>query len=224
MDGFSQKGDRRWWLDLPIACTAEFRACVRRICSWPVPQNWGAADWFEEICAVAAAAACDAESRFNPAYGVVLDAYVHSRVLNRALTRYRQEWAFSSRFMGGYEDERNEEARERAEAWLAFVLDGNPACDCLLEAMTGLRDRDRWLLKQIFWEDRTEAKIGHELGISQRAVSKRKQAVLRSLGQLLNPASKKSSAPVLKVDARRNPLSDTVTHWSRTTTKGRAVV
>jgi len=211
MDRKLHSSNRRWWLDIPLVCHTEFHLCLRRIFSWHTPPNWCATDWFEEICAVAATAACDAECCFDPAYGVALDAYVHSRVLSRALTRYRQEWAFSNRNVFDIVEERDEDTRRLGGAFLLPVIEANPACDALLEEMTDLSSQSRWLIKQLFWEDRTEAEIGRELGISQQAVAKRKRSVLRILRERLKKPQRILSSEVVKVAAQHNPLLRTKT-------------
>ena len=180
---------RNWWLDIPLRCQAEFRACLRRVCSWRTPPNWGRAEWFEEIGAVAAAAAWKAETGFDPAYGISVSAFVRYRVLGRALTRYRQEWAFASRCIRepAEEEEENTGCRSwRSERFLAAANHYDPACDALLEALAGISGPSSWLIEQLFWKERTEAELGREQGISQRAISKRKHAALEALRQRLS--------------------------------------
>ena len=173
-------------MDPTLAGNTEFQACLRRIRSWHIPPNWSRPDWFEEIGAVAVAAACEAESRFDPLRNVALSSFVHSRVLSRALTRYRQEWAFLQRCRNPAATLREPDQSAREPAVVVGAQDDNPACGELLEAMAELRAQHRWLLRQLFWEDRTEAEIGREMEISQQAVAKRKQAVLRWLRERLN--------------------------------------
>ena len=158
--------------------------------------------------AVAAAAACDAESQFNPSYGVTLAAYVHSRVLSRALTRYRQEWTFSNRYGSDILEERDGDACWRSEGFLIPVVDGmegNPACIALLEAVVDLPEESRWLIEQLFWEGRTEAEIARGVGISQQAIAKRKRSVLRVLHDRLQTAQKSIPGAVVKGGPQRNP-------------------
>jgi DNA-directed RNA polymerase specialized sigma subunit len=49
---------------------------------------------------------------------------------------------------------------------------------------------DLWLLERLFWDEYTEAGIAQELGLSQRRVSKRKQAVLQGLHRWLEMTEK----------------------------------
>lgn len=46
---------------------------LKRIRSWRVPPNWSRGDWFEELAAVATAAAWQAICDFDPERGVPLD-------------------------------------------------------------------------------------------------------------------------------------------------------
>ena len=68
---------------------------LRQIYNWRVPPNWSRRDWHEEMKAEAIAAAWEAEHDFDPTRGVPLPAFVHQRVLARALTRHRREWAYA---------------------------------------------------------------------------------------------------------------------------------
>src|SRR5712691_8467433 len=79
----------------PVIFQRTLDACCRRIGSWRVPPNWSAAQWSEEVVAVAQLAACEAESDFNSSHGVTFGSFVYYRVMARALTRYRQEWVYA---------------------------------------------------------------------------------------------------------------------------------
>jgi len=204
MDGESQTSGQGWWRNMPLGCRAEFHACVRRICSWPIPPNWGRTEWVEEICAVAAEAACEAESQFDPSHGVSVHAFVHSRVLGRSLSRYRQEWAFSKRCLCVAAADPDADTHGKARVFHDPAGQQNPVCDGLLEAVAQLSEPHRWLIEALFWQERTEADIGCELGISQRAVSKRKHVVLRSLAQWMKTANKNFTTKVLKVSGHCN--------------------
>ena len=151
--------------------------CLRRIRRWRVPPNWAVPQWREEIEAHAVAAACDAVAIYDPARGVPVGTFVHGRVMARALTRYRQEWGYARRVACNLGDG-GEEVFERAAPSRLDHLD-------LDEAVAGLSTTQRWLLDQIFWRERTESTVASVLGLSQRAVSKRKQAVLRVLRRRL---------------------------------------
>ncbi|MFZ8854185.1 MAG: sigma-70 family RNA polymerase sigma factor [Armatimonadota bacterium] len=51
--------------------------------------------------------------------------------------------------------------------------------------MRQLSERERQVVKQLYWDEWTEAEIAHELGISQQAVSKIKQKAIQKLKELL---------------------------------------
>ena len=137
---------------------------------------------------MAAIAAWEAEQVFDSSHGISINTFVRYRVLAHALARYRKEWAFATRYVSNRAPKEDEDDGnfDRGDGFLTPDVQSNPACDALLEALAGIAAPRRWLIQQLFWEERTEAEIGREQGISQRAVSKRKQAALRSLGQRLN--------------------------------------
>jgi DNA-directed RNA polymerase specialized sigma24 family protein len=152
--------------------------CLRRIRSWRAPPNWRPFHWREEIEAHAAAAACAAESAYDPASRIPFGAFVYQRVMARALTRYRQEWAYACRCISDSEND-NGECLQCAAACR------RDHCD-LDAALASLSEAQRWLLEQLYWRDRTEAAVAARLGLSQRAVSKRKQVALRILREWLD--------------------------------------
>jgi RNA polymerase sigma factor (sigma-70 family) len=151
--------------------------CLRRIRRWRTPPNYSAVDWIEEIKALCSAAAWQGVCEFDPKRGVPLSAFVYQRVMARALARYRQEWAYGARFPC----EGNKAALQTSEA--ATVLTRSD--DALCAALSRLGEADRSLLKQLFWEESTEADLAEEMGLSQQAVNKRKQAALRNLRRAL---------------------------------------
>jgi RNA polymerase sigma-70 factor (ECF subfamily) len=160
---------------MPAAGWAEsLERSLRRVRAWLVPANWSSGDWFEEIGAHGRAAAWEAACDYDPAYGVPLNAFVRQRVLTRALTRYRQEWTHARRCLSG-----------AAEAEAARQPEEFPALGSVMVslrwALDDLPAPDRWLIRQLFWEERAEAVVAHDLQISQQAVSKRKRRILRQL-------------------------------------------
>ena len=138
------------------------------------PPNWSTRDWREEMKAHCAAAAWHAMSEYDSSRGVPLQAFVHQRVLADAYTRYRQECKYARRY--GYEIPLKEKPREDEGSFYhtEFV-------ELLLKVLAQLPKTDSWLLKQLFWEGLTEAEVAHAMGISQPAVNKRKQVILREL-------------------------------------------
>ena len=63
--------------------------------------------------AEANAAAWEAGLDFDPTRGVPLPAFVHGRVLARALTRYRREWSYARRCGIRSETDRFEDINSR---------------------------------------------------------------------------------------------------------------
>lgn len=55
----------------------------------------------------------------------------------------------------------------------------------LYQALKQLDDKERWLIDKLYFEECSEKEIALILGISQQAVSKKKQKVLRKLGSIL---------------------------------------
>lgn len=154
--------------------TTVLDGCLRRIGTWHVPPNYSAADWREEMRAHGIAAAWQALCDYDPARGVPLPAFMHQRVMGSALTRYRQEWSYARRCVS-----KDEELKLESQA-----ADGFPCSiveESLRQALAWLPERDRRLLEQLFFEERTEVEVARVLGVSQPVVSKRKQAVLHSL-------------------------------------------
>ena len=55
----------------------------------------------------------------------------------------------------------------------------------LHRALSSLSDEERYLIQQIYFNDRTERDLAEELGCSQNAVNKRKQRILDKLRRFL---------------------------------------
>jgi RNA polymerase sigma factor (sigma-70 family) len=150
---------------------AIWAGCVRRIRAWRTPPHWCPRDWLEEALAQGAAAAWQALHDYDPERGVPLSAFVRQRVLSSVWTRYRQEWAYALHI--------------NPVADADGCADPSDDSAMVFEEQNGLRDllallseSDRWLIEQLFRDGRTETELASELGISQQAVSKRKQKIL----------------------------------------------
>ena len=172
--------------------------CLKRILGWCVPPNWSVVDWREEIRAHVLAAVCEAICDFDSSRRVPLDAFIYQRVIARAYTRFRQEWAYGLRCIsetdgvvtdGGH---MSLPGQSRIQ-YLESSIEPNPAYQALHEALGSLSEPNRQLIMQLFWEGQTEAFIAEALGISRQAVSKRKRAVIQKLRAWLEVQIKKEN-------------------------------
>jgi len=147
--------------------------CWRRIHSWRVPPRWNPLDWWDEARAEAALAACAAARDFDPTRGVPRAAFLYQRIVAGVWTRYRQEWAYG----------RHLRAPRPLEEWPAPDDSCSPEVDTaeLARFLGQLGERDRWLIRQLFWDGRTEAAVARDLGISQQGVYERRFQILRWL-------------------------------------------
>jgi DNA-directed RNA polymerase specialized sigma24 family protein len=147
--------------------------CWLRIRTWRVPPRWTPCEWWDEARAQGALAACEARRSFEPDRRVPLEAYLYRRVVESIWTRYRQEWSFGRRCRPDAAlPERPAAESDRADADLIGRL----------ASMLGhLRESERWLIGQLFWEDRSEDDLALELGVSRQAVNLRKQKLLQRL-------------------------------------------
>ena len=121
------------------------------------------------------------------------DCFLYQRGMSRALTRYRQEWNYGTLFQSGrmaMEDIGEEEqdslecsarhgGREAVECRCA--PDPLPEHGMLEEALGALSALNRRLITLLFFEGHTEGEVAEEFGVSQPAICKRKQMVLRAL-------------------------------------------
>lgn len=160
---------------------AVVRSCVGRARRWPVPANWTAWEWMREVRAHGDAAAHEACCQYDSSRGATPADFVTSRVMGRLLTRYRQEWSFASRTGC-----RSIDAEEySAIGPLVSAPSDDGMRQSLIAAVNQLSETDRWLVRQIFWQDRNQSELASELGISQPAVSKRYRNIVRQLRCIL---------------------------------------
>jgi RNA polymerase sigma factor (sigma-70 family) len=169
----------------PVECA--LLAALRRARSWPVPLNWSASDWKQEIESIGMGAQFEALSVFDPDRQIPIEKFIYQRVTARLLSSYRREWAYGTRFLpltataegssadGCFEEEEDKhKAREPQSK-------GNGLQQDLNEAVSALSEAQQWLVIGIFWRGNTERELAELSGISQRGVSKRKQEALRRL-------------------------------------------
>jgi|GEM_PF-3266405 len=154
------------------------RRSIRRILGWQIPPRWAERDWHDEIRSEIMLAALEAHDKYDPSRGVPWEAFLRQRVVFAALARYRREWTYSLRisscpqadFLTGARSQRSSEATRKK----------------ILAALKHLPSRDDNLIENLFWGRKTESELARGLGISQQAVNKRKQAILRQLERLLD--------------------------------------
>jgi DNA-directed RNA polymerase specialized sigma24 family protein len=163
---------------------------LRQTRSWRVPPNWSSADWFAESRQIGEAAAWKATADYDSAYGLPLERFIYQRVMTSVLTQYRRERRFGFRFgsRGASPEHANDRISQSGEPFSDATA---PQCECGLyqdvkEAIEALPDPTGWLLVQIFWYGYTETEIADVLGLSQRAICKRKHVGLRNLRELLS--------------------------------------
>jgi RNA polymerase sigma factor (sigma-70 family) len=99
-----------------------------------------------------------------------------------ALTRFRQEWAYTVRHVSQTGDQTGDGEHGGS---IEDSLARPSGSELLWLALMHIPEGDRQLLEQIFWDRCTEADIAKEMGISHQAVSKRNQLALKRLRALL---------------------------------------
>jgi len=158
-----------------MAWPVRWARCWHRSRPWRLPPRWTARDWQEEARAQGALGDTLARREFDPTRGVPLDAFRYRRVVDAVWARYRQEWSYGRRArLGAAMPDRPAQARPGPD----------PDADtraCIESFLDSLADPDRDLLRQLFWDGRGEGDPAREWGVSQQAVSKRKQKVLNQL-------------------------------------------
>jgi RNA polymerase sigma factor (sigma-70 family) len=159
---------------------------LRQIYTWRLPPNWSRSDWREEMEAEATAAACEAQRDFDPTRGVPLAAFIHQRVLARALTRYRREWAYGRRWKLGAENDH-----------VDGIIMGRFSAIELSEMIRRYLDRlpvhHRRLLECVYWEGKTEAEVARLLCCSQPAINMSKRRILEHLRREMDRSEKDDS-------------------------------
>ncbi len=178
--------------------------CLRRSRCWRVPSNWCVPDWFQEMRSVAKLAALEAAGAFDPARGTAFGAFVRSRALARALTFYRKEWTYAIRHIDGVSLSEDQERLPPEQCLFAPDTSSDPARDNLCEALALLPKQAHWLLEELYLHERTEADLGRQLGITQRAVSKRKHSALCRLRRHLGQQSWRATDRSNRRDCKRS--------------------
>jgi RNA polymerase sigma factor (sigma-70 family) len=160
------------------------QAGLKRIRSWRVPPNWSRIDWFEELAAVGIAAAWEAVCEFDPARGVPLAGFGYCRIISRCLARYRKEWRYALHLAPSDSCGTETKTFERTDLSATPAVEvGGTRCsnDRLHGVIDALPTEQRRLIKQLFWEERTEAAVASAMSINQSTISRRKQTILKGL-------------------------------------------
>jgi RNA polymerase sigma factor (sigma-70 family) len=163
-----------WWNHWLPDWPRIWGACRRRTRSWPIPPRWRPSEWHEELDAEGIAAACKAIQKYDPSRGTSINSFVYHQMVSGALSRYRQEWSYATRCS-------NSPVSQDSIPQPDHVAGLDEEREDLLRSLSRLVDDDRQLLERIYWDGYTEAEIAGLLGISQQAVSKRKQRILLGL-------------------------------------------
>ena len=151
---------------------------IHRVHSWRIPANWSKDDWFAEMESQVLSALWQALRDYDVSRNVPLAAFIYSRAIASALSRYRQEWsyAFHCRLHTGRQG-------------LAGLSDTSPnqrtVHDIVLFGLAELAKSESQLMLQLFLEGYTEQEVAQRLGISHQAVSKRKKVLLQNVRKRL---------------------------------------
>jgi RNA polymerase sigma factor (sigma-70 family) len=177
------------WLERAESLGSAVQLGWKRIRSWRVPPNWSQADWLEELAAIATAAAWQALCDFDPARGVPLAGFVYCRVISHCLTRYRKEWRYALHLDASNSREKESTTFERPELNASFsakLNETHSSNDDLRGAIGALSAKQRRLVEQLFWEERTETELAGAMGLNQSTINRRKQAILNGLRMKLH--------------------------------------
>jgi RNA polymerase sigma factor (sigma-70 family) len=159
------------------------KTCLLRIRSWPVPRNWSFRDWFDEAEEIATVAAWRALSEYSQPAPCAFPYFAHQRILSNVRTRYRQEFLFAFRFGERFEEhgiDFDEQANDRQQPYMEEPVEPLTYSD-LSEALSKLSSEHHEVIEQLYWRGRTQTELAKSIGLSQRAISKRKQGALRAL-------------------------------------------
>jgi RNA polymerase sigma factor (sigma-70 family) len=170
------------WLEQSLPAWPQvWSVCRSRTHRWRTPPRWSIREWREELDAECIASAYRAIRNFDPERGPSIESFVYYTVLADALIRLRREWTYFHRYGAPTSLPDQPDRRDAVDEQFAAEQD-NQAVFRLIE---DLPVTDRHLIECLFWEGRTEKDVAGGLGITQQAVSKRKQKVLNGLRNTL---------------------------------------
>jgi RNA polymerase sigma factor (sigma-70 family) len=168
--------------DEALGCAMQYG--FKRTRSWPVPPNWSRGEWFEELAAVGIAAAWQAVCEFDPKRGVPLAGFAYCRMMTCCLARYRKEWRYALHLVASDSCEKDSTGFKHLflAASSAVKINGTQRSNGdLCGAVGALPPEQRRLIKQLFWEERTETEVACAMGTTQSTISRRKKAILGGL-------------------------------------------
>ena len=184
-------------LSIDESLNAVIQSCDRRAKSWRIPPNRSRCDWFEEIDAIKAIAFWKAETVYDPSSGIKLEAFIYQKIMAKLLTHYRREWRYALRFIRE-SDSANQSLpdKEIADTGINYLSINNRQYIGGLENDTvqtyelyaiikTLSSIQQQIIILIYLHGYTESEISKSLGISQRAVNKRKHVILKLLREKL---------------------------------------
>jgi len=168
------------------------QVALRQARQWRRPLHWDRSEWHKELDAIAQATAFEACFRFDKRRSAPLEAFVFRQVLAALRDFHRREWAYFALHcehlprVGEEEDmEEGNESAEFCERVATEGLEREWRRYLIHWTLERLSERERQVIKQLYWDEKTEAEIAHELGISQQAVSKTKQKAIQKLKEWL---------------------------------------
>jgi RNA polymerase sigma factor (sigma-70 family) len=183
--------DSEDFLRLFISLAPVIQLVLHRISHWRTPANWSHFDWVNEERSVVNQSVYQTVKEHGNKAASSLPQTAYFRALSRALTRYRQECRYSSRFAPLTQTERIDEsdkpevAHQDVAISSVFPDENASTIEWLTDALESLPEQDTTLLRKLFWEERTQAEIAFEMHVSQRTVSERRQRALENLRTVL---------------------------------------
>ena len=178
--------------ELPQKVQKVAQVALHQARQWYRPPHWDGNEWHKELDAIAHAAAFEACCYFDEQQSITLETFVFWQVLTALRDFHRREWdyfAFHCGHLTKVSDEgeagEGDESAEVCEEVATEGLEQEWRRYLIFWALERLSERERQVMKRLYWDGRTEAEIAHELGISQQAVSKIKRKAIQKLRELL---------------------------------------
>jgi len=172
-------------MSLPPDMLAVINAAICRARRWQKPPQWSVAEWCDELRAEANLAMLTATESYEPAFGVPLEAFVYERVLHALLRLHRREWRYALRVRSG---EGLLEAQRSDQPYSSET-------ESLHTAIQSLPDRERMVIQEIFWMNKTEREVAEAFGITAPQVHRLKTRALRRLYEIFTGGGRASKMP-----------------------------